>query len=102
MKAFLPCFFVLIYSGLAQAENPYFFSVMAKPGDGITILLNRYELDEFECNLDKFLELNRLKLNDPLLQGKAYKLPVMIYTYNGQSIRSTLGITDMGEGQAHC
>jgi hypothetical protein len=61
MKALLPCFFVLIYSGLAQAENPYFFSVTAKPGDGIIILLNRYELDEFECNLDKFLELNRLK-----------------------------------------
>ena len=95
MKAFLPCLFVLIYSGLARAGNPYFFSVSAKPGDGITILLNRYELDEFECNLDKFLELNRLQKNDPLLEGKEYKLPVMIYTYNGQSIRSTLGITDM-------
>jgi len=95
MKALFPCFFFLIYSSLAQAANPYFFAVTAKPGDGITILLNRYELDEFECNLDKFLELNRLKKNDPLLEGKEYKLPVMIYTYNGQSIRSTLGITDM-------
>ncbi len=80
----------------AEAGNsPYFFSTIAKAGDGITILLNRYELDEYSCNLDKFLELNQLKKSDPLLEGKEYKLPVFIYTYNGQSIRSTLGIDDM-------
>jgi N-acetylmuramoyl-L-alanine amidase len=76
-------------------NNPYFYSVIAKSGDGISILLNRYELDEYECNLDKFLELNRLNRKDQLLEGKEYKLPVMIYQYNGQSIRSTLGINDM-------
>jgi N-acetylmuramoyl-L-alanine amidase len=95
MKALLPCFFVLVHLGVAQAENPYFFTTVAKAGDGISIILNRYELDEFDCNVDKFLELNRLKMNDPLLAGKEYKLPVMIYTYNGQSIRSTLGISDL-------
>ncbi|HEY3386901.1 MAG TPA: N-acetylmuramoyl-L-alanine amidase [Saprospiraceae bacterium] len=76
-------------------NNPYFYSVVAKSGDGISILLNRYELDEYECNLAKFLELNQLTRKDQLLEGKEYKLPVMIYQYNGQSIRSTLGITDM-------
>ena len=97
MKGLLP--FLLTYSliqGQAFGGNsPYFFSVEAKSGDGITILLNRYELDEYACNLDKFLELNNLKRNDHLLIGKEYKLPVMIYNYNGQSIRSTIGVNDM-------
>lgn len=74
---------------------PYFFSVSAKAGDGISRLLNRYDLDEHPCNVDKFLELNQLDRNDFLLEGMKYMLPVMIYTYNGTSIRSTLGIDDM-------
>lgn len=80
-------------------HSPYFFSVTAKPGDGITILLNRYHLDAHDCNIDKFLEMNKLSLKDPLFQGKEYKLPVMIYQYNGKSIRSTLGINDMEAAQ---
>lgn len=74
---------------------PYFYSFEAKPGDGIIVVLNRYELEEYDCNLEKFLELNKLKKTDYLIQGKEYKLPVLIYTYNGKSIRSTLGINDM-------
>lgn len=85
---------LLSYSRAAGTE-PYFHSIEAKPGDAISSLLNRYDLDEPDCNLDKFLELNKMKLTDPLLAGKDYKLPVMIYTYNGKSIRSTLGITDL-------
>ena len=95
MKAFIPCFYLLVQFGFAHGETPYFFATKAKAGDCITILLNRYELDEFDCNVDKFLELNRLKPKDPLLEGKEYKIPVLIYTYNGQSIRTTLGITDL-------
>lgn len=79
----------------AGTESPYFHSFEAKSGDGIITVLNRYELDEHPCNKDKFLELNELSPNDFLLEGKEYKLPVLIYRYNGKSIRSTLGINDM-------
>lgn len=95
MKAIIPCLFLLVSTYKSLGSAPYFFSVTAKSGDGIIVLLNRYELDEYDCNLDKFLELNHLSMDDHLLEGKEYKIPVMIYTYNGQSIRSTLGITDM-------
>ncbi|MGB3079496.1 MAG: N-acetylmuramoyl-L-alanine amidase [Saprospiraceae bacterium] len=79
-----------------RAENaPYFLSCDAKAGDGISILLNRYDLDAYDCNIDKFLDLNNLKKTDPLLEGKKYQLPVLIYHYNGKSIRSTLSIKDM-------
>ncbi len=87
--------FMLCASTLYGGDAPYFYSIEAKAGDGIIVLLNRYELDEYECNLGKFLELNQLKPNDYLMEGKAYKLPVLIYKYNGKSIRSTLGINDM-------
>lgn len=80
----------------ASAGNtPYFFTVPARNGDGIIVLLRRYGLDNHPCNLAKFLELNRLKADDHLYAGKEYKLPVMIYAFDGRSIRSTLQITDM-------
>jgi len=95
-RLILPLLFLSVSTTYAlPGNNPYFYSVVAKAGDGISILLNRYELDEYECNLAKFLELNQLTRKDQLLEGKEYKLPVMIYQYNGQSIRSTLGISDM-------
>lgn len=79
----------------AAGEAPYFLSCDAKTGDGIIILLNRYELDKYDCNIDKFLDLNKLKKNDALIPGKKYQLPVLIYHYNGKSIRSTLSIKDI-------
>jgi N-acetylmuramoyl-L-alanine amidase len=95
MKAIIPGLFVLVSVIPSYGTAPYFFSVTAKSGDGIIVLLNRYELDEYDCNLDKFLELNKLSIDDHLMEGREYKIPVMIYTYNGQSIRSTLGISDL-------
>jgi N-acetylmuramoyl-L-alanine amidase len=87
---------LLCLTAAGRAENtPYFFSASARNGDGIILLLRRYALDRQACNVEKFLELNRLEADAPLYAGKQYKLPVMIYTYNGQSIRSTLGIDDM-------
>src|SRR5687767_451019 len=88
---------VLITSGLTNifgADSPYFHTFKAKSGDGILVVLNRYELDEYDCNMEKFLELNQLSKNDFLLAGKEYKLPVLVYKYNGKSIRTTLGIDD--------
>src|SRR5688572_20946252 len=79
----------------AAGESPYFYTIEAKASDGILALLNRYELEEYDCNHDKFLELNRLQKTDFLLAGKEYKLPVLVYAYNGKSIRSTIGIEDM-------
>jgi N-acetylmuramoyl-L-alanine amidase len=95
MKLQLLPLFCFLAIPLFAADEPYFYSIKARSGDGIIILLNRYELDESECNVEKFLELNQLKKNDHLFEGRMYKLPVLIYDYNGKSIRSTLGISDL-------
>ncbi len=86
---------LLTHFYLSAGEAPYFYSCEAKAGDGISVILSRYDLDKFDCNVDKFLELNKLRKTDKLEEGKKYQLPVLIYKYNGVSIRSTLSIKDM-------
>ena len=74
------------------AADSYFHAVKAKNGDGIYSLLRRYDLNTHSCNRSQFLTLNNLNLKDKLITGKNYKLPIMIYDYNGTSIRTTVGI----------
>lgn len=74
--------------------EPYFYATKAEKGDGIYSLLRRYQLLDFDCNKEKFLELNKLEINDPLIVGQEYKLPIKIYEYNGTSIRTTVGINN--------
>lgn len=77
----------------AQAQKGY-LKVKAQKGDGIYLLLGRFGLDQSDCNMDKFCRLNRLKRNSYLMVGRSYYLPIQRYTYNGRSIRSTVGIND--------
>lgn len=64
----------------------------AERGDGIYSLLRKYELDGHSCNFKRFYELNQLKKDAPLYVGKTYTLPIIIYEFNGNTIRSTIGV----------
>ncbi len=83
--------FSLSFTGSNDAK-PYYHRVVAKPGDIISTLLKRYYLNSYECNFDQFYELNKLKRGAKLIANKKYYIPVLIYQYNGRSIRSTLGL----------
>lgn len=74
--------------------------VVAHKGDGIITLLKRYELFDQRCNIDAFYALNNLKKGDYLYVGKQYTLPIRIYRYNQQSIRSTIGKEDWDVARA--
>lgn len=63
-------------------------------GDGIYSLLRRYDLATAACNIEEFCRLNTLQLTDQLQVGRAYQLPIKVYTYNGESIRSTINDND--------
>jgi N-acetylmuramoyl-L-alanine amidase len=78
---------------LTEAHSKY-HQVLAQAGDGIYSLLRRYELDDHTCNFQQFYELNQLDREDHLLAGKKYFLPILIYTFNGKTIRSSIGIDD--------
>ncbi len=69
-----------------------FIKATAESGDGVYSLLRRYHLDNHSCNFEKFYKLNKLKKNAGLIVGKEYYVPILIYTYNGKTIRSTIGI----------
>lgn len=84
-----------LHSNVAPPVEPYYFKVEAHKGDGIFSLLRRYKLDKHPCNLEKFLELNQMQRNESLQLNKEYLIPVLIYAYNGTSIRSTIGDSDM-------
>ena len=88
--------FISILSTLAVTidNGPAHCTTTAKSGDGAYAILRRYHLLDHLPNLDKFYELNSLSPDKPLIIGKEYKLPVLIYPFDGTSIRSTIGIDD--------
>jgi N-acetylmuramoyl-L-alanine amidase len=92
---------ILLLSGIflvsvtaSTVDNASYFEAKARPGDGVLTILSRYHLSQEACNIEEFYRLNAMKADDYLLADRAYKLPVLIYRYNGKSIRSTIGITD--------
>ena len=85
--------FLLLISFLFLSVNATeYLKVQAKKGDGIGILLNRYNLAAYKCNVDSFLAINKLKRSDHLQLAKTYRLPIYVYDYNDESIRTTIGI----------
>jgi len=71
-----------------------FYQTKAKSGDGVYSILRRYHLLDSPCNLERFYEINGLSRNGSLSKGRSYYLPILLYSYNGRSIRSTVGIDD--------
>lgn len=96
MKYILSLGLLFLFSSLSAFET-YYHAVKAQKGDGIYSLLRRYQLNEHDCNRQRFLELNNLTINDNLKVGSKYQLPVLIYPYNGKSIRSTVGIDNFDQ-----
>ncbi len=75
-----------------SAADPYFHRVKPRSGDNIQRFLARYKLEKDQCNFKTFYELNGLNAQSKLKSKKSYKIPVLIYDYNGKSIKTTLGI----------
>ncbi|MDG2455673.1 MAG: hypothetical protein P8N47_07690, partial [Bacteroidia bacterium] len=53
--------FIVLFSNSYAQE---YLKIRAKQGDGISIVLNRYNLAAHSCNIDTFLALNSLKRAD--------------------------------------
>ena len=73
-------------------KNERYHRVKAEYGDSIHSLLDRYHLADHDCNFSQFYKLNNLDHDSRLLNGQKYYIPVLIYNYNGKSIRTTLGL----------
>ncbi len=75
----------------------YFYESKVEKGDGILSFMRRYNLQEFSCNFDKFYELNKIKKGSHLRADINYQLPLMVYAYDGKSIRSSLKIKSIDQ-----
>lgn len=75
--------------------------VTAIPHDreGILALLRRYDLPATPEMVATFRELNKMKANESLDENRTYKMPIIRYRYNGESIRTTLGFSDYARAQ---
>jgi len=96
MKSIITIGLLFIFGSLSAFET-YYYTTKAKRGDGIYSLLRRYDLNDHNCNRQRFLELNKLSIKDKLKTGRSYQLPILIYSYNGKSIRSTIGIDNFDQ-----
>ncbi len=87
---------IVLTSFVLQAHDaqPYYHRVPAKPGDNISTLLKRYYLADHDCNRKQFFELNDLEDNAYLQANEKYFIPVLIYEYNGKSIKTSVGFDD--------
>lgn len=83
---------LILINGITHAQE--YLKVRAKQGDGISVILNRYNLAAYSCNVDTFLAINNLSRTDMLQLAKTYKLPIKVYEYNDVSIRSTIKVND--------
>ncbi|MEL7377586.1 MAG: N-acetylmuramoyl-L-alanine amidase, partial [Bacteroidota bacterium] len=101
-----PYFFILLgvwwlslLPNICQAQTDT-LEAAAERGDGIYGLLRRYALADDRCNIEAFCQLNRMGREDQLIVGQSYLLPVQVYEYNGESIRSTINDNDWDQAVA--
>lgn len=85
---------ILIIGAYRPPADPDYYKTKALPGDGVFSLLRRFGLDRNSCNVSKFYALNDLKNGAQLKVGQAYILPIYIYSFDGKTIRSSVGIKD--------
>lgn len=99
-KLFLTVTLVLTFTFQAFGIDGGHVKAEAKNGDGIITLLQRYRLHQHQCNYQEFYVLNGLNPDDQLIKGKSYFLPINSYAYNGENIRSTIGIENWDQAVA--
>lgn len=89
--------FFLSFSLLAEARetiaDPYKLTITVKEGESLFAILRKYKVNT-SCNQNEFYRLNNMDNGDHIITGKKYKLPITIYTYDGQSIRTTIKKTE--------
>ena len=88
----IPLFLCFFFSAALSNAQDRLVRIVAKNGDSAEGLMQRYRLSENTCNLDHFFKVNNLESNAGLKIGKKYYLPILIYDYNGESIRTSLNL----------
>jgi N-acetylmuramoyl-L-alanine amidase len=84
-----------ISSGKLYSQQNYVTDI-ARPGDGLSNILDRHSIPQTEFNKNKFKELNRKKFdkNGGLIKGETYSLPIITINNRKLKISKATGITE--------
>jgi N-acetylmuramoyl-L-alanine amidase len=94
-KAIVGLLLFFVSGQLNGQVNPYWQARLTRNMTALE-LLAKYQLTEYDCAVQQFQKINSLSSkNAPLKSGQTVNLPVWIYTYNGKTIRSSIGTTDL-------
>ena len=93
--------FLLLAFSLTQAAfaEPEYVQAVARPGDGGDPPPGLYRPPAYFCRGELFFKIHQHHPQKRPSAHKAYFLPILLYTYNGKSIRSTIGITDLPQAE---
>ncbi len=96
VKALLLLTLMLPLSSLQDKPSRQYLNVKLERAMTIDELLSKYLLNEYDCNVEQFRKINNLSPKiTALSKNQIYNLPIWIYNYNGKSIRSSIGNTDL-------
>jgi N-acetylmuramoyl-L-alanine amidase len=87
----LPLFFV----GFKPDVAPQYLQVQLTKPLTINDLLTEYHLSKDDCTIQQFLKINQLKKVESLPKGKKYALPILLFAFDGKTIRSSVKIQDI-------
>lgn len=91
IKIFLFFAFLLPLSSFQGKTTRQYLIVKLDRSMSIDELLTKYQLNEYDCNVQQFMKINNLtKKTTPLSKNVVYNLPLWVYDYNGKSIRSSV------------
>ncbi len=95
-KIFLFLTFLLPLSSFREESIRQYLNVKLERAMSIDELLSKYLLHEYDCNAEQFCKINNLSSKTTALsKNKIYNLPIWIYDYNGKSIRTSIGNSDL-------
>jgi N-acetylmuramoyl-L-alanine amidase len=96
---FLACLWIPL-SSFQPDTQPQYLQVKIVKELSVEKLLKRYQLDEYECNVAQFFKLNKMAKPQSLVLNRIYNLPILLYNFDGKTIRNSLGINDLAVAQS--
>jgi N-acetylmuramoyl-L-alanine amidase len=95
-------FSILILNFCYLVAQDNYLEIKPKPGDGVKVIFARYDIPITQAMLNWFVELNAGKFvgKDGLKLSESYLLPILVFEYNGKSIRSTIENNDFAYAES--
>ena len=89
--------FIILFAWCSSGQAQEYVTVSPAKSDGVYTLLKRYKLSPSQDMMDRFWTINSDLIRGGLYLrlGFEYKLPIYKIYYDGTSIRTSLGISDL-------